>query len=80
MTELNELKELVQDQNQIIQKHQKDFEEQLQKQQDYIKNSLKHRDEILTTTVRKMQESQQEIATSISNEKGKKKWWKRLIP
>lgn len=80
MTELNELKKLVQDQHQIIQKQQKDFEEQLQKQQDYITNSLNHRDEILTTTLRKMQESQQEIATSISNEKGKQKWWKRLIP
>ncbi|RAS91309.1 hypothetical protein A3863_06450 (plasmid) [Priestia endophytica] len=80
MTELNELKKLVQVQNQIIQKQQKDFKEQLQKQQDYIESNLNHRDEILTATLRKMQESQQEIATSISNEKGKKKWWKRLIP
>lgn len=44
ISELNELKKLVQ--------------EQLQKQQDYIKNSLNHRDEILTATLRKMKESQ----------------------
>ncbi|MEK1833411.1 DUF3967 domain-containing protein [Priestia megaterium] len=66
MTELNELKKLVQDQHEMIQKQQKDFQEQFQKQQEYIKNSLKQRDKTLVTTLREIQESQKEMAASVS--------------
>ncbi len=69
MTELDELKQLVKNQNEIIEKQQ----------EAYIKDSLEQRDKTLITTLREMQESQKEIATSLSEEKNKKKWWQRWL-
>ncbi|MFB2350849.1 DUF3967 domain-containing protein [Priestia megaterium] len=75
MTELDELKQLVKNQNEIIEKQQEDFKKQFLKQEAYIKDSLEQRDKTLITTLREMQESQKEIAASLSGEKNKKKWW-----
>jgi len=75
MTELDELKQLVKNQNEIIEKQQEDFKKQFLKQEAYIKDSLEERDKTLITTLREMQESQKEIATSLSKEQAKKKWW-----
>lgn len=69
MTELAELKQLVKNQNEIIEKQQEDFKKQFLKQEAYIKDSLEQRDKTLITTLREMQESQKEIATSLSEEK-----------
>jgi len=79
MTELDELKQLVKNQNEIIEKQQEDFKKQFLKQEAYIKDSLEQRDKTLITTLREMQESQKEIATSLSEEKNKKKWWQRWL-
>ena len=75
MTELEELKKLVKNQNEIIEKQQEDFKKQFLKQESYIKDSLEQRDKTLVTTLREMQESQKEMAASLSEEKNKKKWW-----
>ncbi|MDU9695776.1 MULTISPECIES: DUF3967 domain-containing protein [Priestia] len=75
MTELDELKQLVKSQNEIIEKQQEEFKKQFLKQEAYIKDSLEQRDRTLITTLREVQESQKEIASSLSEEKNKKKWW-----
>ena len=75
MTELDELKQLVKSQNEIIEKQQEEFKKQFLKQEAYIKDSLEQRDRTLITTLREVQESQKEIASSLSEEKTKKKWW-----
>ncbi|MBU8855696.1 DUF3967 domain-containing protein [Bacillus sp. FJAT-26377] len=75
MTEIEELKKLVKDQNVIIQKQQEDFKKQFLKQEAYIKDSLEQRDKTLVTTLREMQDSQKEIAATLSKEEDKKKWW-----
>ncbi|MCP1452185.1 MULTISPECIES: DUF3967 domain-containing protein [Priestia] len=79
MTELDELKQLVKNQNEIIEKQQEYFKKQFLKQEAYIKDSLEQRDKTLIATLREMQESQKEIATSLSEEKNKKKWWQRWL-
>ncbi|GAB1792313.1 DUF3967 domain-containing protein [Priestia sp. FSL P4-0332] len=75
MSELDELKQLVKNQNEIIEKQQEDFKKQFLKQEAYIKDSLEQRDKTLITTLREVQESQKEIATSLSKDQAKKKWW-----
>jgi len=75
MSELDELKRLVKSQNEIIEKQQEDFKKQFLKQEAYIKDSLEQRDKTLITTLREVQESQKEIATSLSKDQAKKKWW-----
>ncbi|MDP9726337.1 DNA-binding transcriptional MerR regulator [Priestia aryabhattai] len=75
MSELDELKQLVKNQNEIIEKQQEDFKKQFLKQEAYIKDSLEQRDKTLITTLREIQESQKEIATSLSKDQAKKKWW-----
>jgi predicted RNase H-like nuclease (RuvC/YqgF family) len=75
MSELDELKQLVKNQNEIIEKQQEDFKKQFLKQEAYIKDSLEQRDKTLITTLREVQESQKEMATSLSKDQAKKKWW-----
>ncbi|MGW9101958.1 MerR family transcriptional regulator [Priestia megaterium] len=75
MSELDELKQLVKNQNEIIEKQQEDFNKQFLKQEAYIKDSLEQRDKTLITTLREVQKSQKEIATSLSKDQAKKKWW-----
>ena len=67
--------QLVKNQNEIIEEQQEDFKKQFLKQEAYIKDSLEQRDKTLISTLREMQESQKEIAASLSEEKNKKKWW-----
>lgn len=53
----------------------KELLNQLQQQQDYIKNSLEERDKKLMEAIRESQETRKLIAAAQEEEKNKKKWW-----
>lgn len=53
--------------------------EQLQKQQDYIKNSIEERDKKLMFAIKESMEIRRQLAAAeeerVENEKKKKSWW-----
>ena len=69
---LNEFKEFKTQQEQF----NKELISQLQKQQEYIQNSLLERDKNLMQAIRETQETQKLIAASEEEKRKKKKWWK----
>ena len=64
--DIQEIKELVHNQNELI----KELTTRLDKQQEHIDNSLKERDTMLMQTMNELMDSKKQIATAEENKKG----------
>lgn len=74
-SDIQELKELINNQNELL----KDFSIRLDKQQEYIDNQLKERDKLLMQTMNELLESRKQIASTGEKEQKKKGLFARLF-